>query len=174
MASKVVSACCLVIALVTPSHGISNTLDAPEGEVQLVISGNLQLTNAEDSDGNPIAKLDMAMLEALPVTTVVTKNPWVEERTTYEGVTINTLLEHVGAKSFDFLAEGIDGYTAELRGIDFAKYPIIVAYKREGDYMSIRDLGPLWIIYPFDDYPELDTEYSGVTSVWQLIEMKIY
>lgn len=151
----------------------ANTLEVPEGEVQLVVSGNIQRTNGTDSDGNPVAKFDMAMLESMEATVVDTDNPWVEQLTKFEGVRISTLLEFVGAKSSEFQAKGVDGYTADIKGVDFDQYPIIIAYKRDGDYMSIRGLGPLWIIYPFDDYPELNTEYAGVTSVWQLIEMKI-
>lgn len=163
----------LVFALFASLSVNATTLNAPEGEVLLVVSGNIEQTNATDSGGQPVAEFDMAMLESLPVTVVETNNPWVEERTKFEGVRISTLLEIIGAKSTKFQAKGVDGYTANIQGVDFDKYPIIIAYKREGDYMSIRALGPLWIIYPFDEYPELNTEYAGVTSVWQLIDMKV-
>jgi len=154
-------------------YALATPLPAPEGDVLLVIAGNIENTNAEDEAGKPVAKLDLQLLESLTQTTVETDNPWIEESDVFLGVTLKVLLEYVGAKSQNFEAIGVDGYAANLENVDFDKYPVIVAYKRAGEYISVRDLGPLWIIYPFDDYPELDIDPAHVSSVWQLIRMNI-
>jgi hypothetical protein len=35
----------------------------------------------------------------------------------------------------------------------------------------VRDQGPLWIMFPFDDKPELKSELIYSQSVWQLRKM---
>ena len=34
--------------------------------------------------------------------------------------------------------------------------------------MSVREKGPLWVIYPFDSDPEYQTEVIYSRSIWQL------
>ena len=164
----------IVSMLVCAVNAYADSLPGPAGEVLLTISGKIKKSNSSDSSGQPLAKLDMSILESFEKTTIETNNPWVEKPTVFEGVRISDLLEFVGAETATFKANAIDGYTADLEKIDFERYPIIVAYKSGGEYMSVRNLGPLWIIYPFDDFPELVNEYASATSVWQLIEMVVY
>jgi len=66
-----------------------------------------------------------------------------------------------------------DGYIYTLdRKID-DRHPVIVAYKKNDEYMSLRQLGPLWVIFPFDDFPELQTEENRAASIWQLTHMEL-
>ena len=48
------------------------------------------------------------------------------------------------------------------------RYPVLVALKMDGRYMRVRDKGPLWIVFPWDDYPELADEKTKQRSIWQL------
>lgn len=41
---------------------------------------------------------------------------------------------------------------------DFEKLNVILAYRRDGKAMPVRDKGPLWIMYPFDDNPAIKTD----------------
>ena len=34
--------------------------------------------------------------------------------------------------------------------------------------MSVRDKGPLWVMYPFSDAPALKTETNYSRCIWQL------
>ena len=40
--------------------------------------------------------------------------------------------------------------------------------KQGGRYMRLRDKGPLWIIYPYEKYPELATAETREKWIWQL------
>ena len=55
---------------------------------------------------------------------------------------------------------------------DFAKYPVILAYRMNGELLKIRDKGPLWIVYPQDGYPELKTKETQAKWVWQVKEIR--
>jgi hypothetical protein len=39
--------------------------------------------------------------------------------------------------------------------------------------MSLREKGPLWIIYPFDSSPEYQTELTYSRSIWQLNRIEV-
>jgi hypothetical protein len=44
----------------------------------------------------------------------------------------------------------------------------IVAYLMNGEEMSIRDKGPLWVIYPYDSDADFRSEVVFTRSIWQL------
>jgi len=50
---------------------------------------------------------------------------------------------------------------------------VILAIKKNGEYIKIREKGPIWMIYPMDDYPELKkdllTQYKLIWHVRTII-----
>jgi hypothetical protein len=50
---------------------------------------------------------------------------------------------------------------------------VILALKRNGEYMPVRDKGPLFVIYPFDSKPELKTQTYYGRSVWQVAKIVV-
>ena len=143
-------------------------LSAPKGEVILTISGNIEFTNSENG-----AEFDLGMLQQFGSTSISTETPWTKGKTQFTGVLLSTILDIVGAKSSSFRAIALDNYWYDVEGFDFDKYPVVVAYKQNGEFMSIRNLGPLWLMYPFDDYPELLTHANKAACVWQLNHLVI-
>jgi hypothetical protein len=51
---------------------------------------------------------------------------------------------------------------------DASKYGVILARQMDGKTMSIRDKGPLFVMYPFDQLPELKTSVYFSRCIWQL------
>jgi len=135
--------------------------------VVLSVQGNIE------GQKNSVVELDLASLTKLKAVTFTTDQPWTNEPLEYTGVRINTLLQHIGANSDEFIAMASNDYQFTLSDIDFDKYPIIVAYQIDGEYVDARQLGPLLIVFPFNDHPELLTERNKAASVWQLTEMRI-
>ncbi len=39
--------------------------------------------------------------------------------------------------------------------------------------MPIRDKGPLWLVYPYDSNPDLNTDKYYSRSVWQIKELNV-
>ena len=144
-------------------------LPAPEGRVLLVVRGAIERPNVGDE-----AHLDRAILDALPRDAFTTGTPWSEEaRHTFEGVKLSAVLEAVGAKSARFEAIGVDDYKATFEGVDLERYPVLIADARDGVPLTLRTLGPLRIVFPFDDHPELLTQANLAMSVWQLVTMDV-
>jgi len=146
-------------------------LDQPAGRAILEIVGKLEHTNSTiqiDGQNESAAVFDLALLESLPSITIKTETPWTEGVAEFTGVRMDVLLEHVGASPNNLLLEALDEYSVEAVDEPFESFPIVVAYQLNGEYMSVRELGPLWLMYPFDDHPQLNTEQSRANCVWQL------
>ena len=152
-----------------PEAAADGALPPPEGEVLLVVHGDIERPNVGDE-----ARLDRALLEGLPRTRFVTHTPWTDGAEAFEGVRLSTLLEAVGARRTRFEAIALDDYQVTVEGLDVERYPIIIADTRDGRPMTTRRLGPLWIMFPFDDHPELLTLTNKAFSVWQLLEMDVH
>lgn len=121
-------------------------------------------------DGAVSAKAEFTRdaLEALGLATIKTSTPWHDGVQTFEGVPLAKLMEKVQATGdrADFVA--LNRYTMELPLADFALYDVILATRRNGQPMDIKDKGPLFVIYPFDARPDLKTEVYYSRSVWQV------
>ncbi|MCO6383009.1 molybdopterin-dependent oxidoreductase [Oceanicola sp. 502str15] len=153
----------LSLAALTALPLAAQELAAPEGEVILTVSGEIATTNAEGT-----AQFDLAMLEALGTETVETTTIWTEGTNTFEGVSLKALAEAVGMEGATLRATAINDYAVEIPLTDAVEGGPIVAYRMNGTEMSVRDKGPLWIIYPYDASAEYRTEVIYSRSIWQL------
>lgn len=142
-------------------------LPKPQGTVLLEVTGTVATTNA---DGKAI--FDLAMLEGIGGTVIETSTAWTEGKSRFEGVLLSKLIESVGATGKTAITIAINDYKVEIPVSDFAKYPVILAYRMNGELLKIRDKGPLWIIYPQDQHPELKTKETQAKWVWQVKEIR--
>jgi len=82
-------------------------------------------------------------------------------------------LKKYKSKLTSIKAFALNDYSAEIPVVDLKKYPVLLAYKRNGTYMSVRDKGPLWIVYPLSEYPELNLPHINNRWIWQLSRIDI-
>ena len=113
------------------------------------------------------------MLEALGVSELSLSTPWTDGRQTFDGVLGEKVLDAVGASGTTIVARAINDYQVEIPLSDLRRYPVLFALKHNGNYMRVRNKGPIWIIYPRETYPELDTDLITDRWVWQLSEIII-
>lgn len=144
-------------------------LGPPRDAPILTISGKIKVTNL-----NGIAAFDRGMLEALGTVSIETKTPWHRDTVKFEGVTLNKLLERVGATGSLITAVALNDYSVEIPVSDFEKFGTILALKRDGEYMPVRDKGPLFIVYPYDAYPELKSQIYYGRSAWQVAKLIVH
>lgn len=151
-----------------PIGAIADTLPAPDGQVVLRVSGLIGVTN--DTDG---AAFDMKMLKGLPATEIRTTTIWTEGEQVFLGVSLANLLDRVEATGNKMDAYAINDYNTEIPMSDAVDGGPIVAYMRNGAEMSVRNKGPLWVVYPFDDDPKYMSEQIYSRSIWQLDRIKV-
>jgi len=153
------------VAFALSAAGLSPglALDAPNGKVVLTVTGGITQTNAPSA-----AVFDMDMLEAIPSRQGTMETPWTEGKVTFEGPLGSALLDAVGAKGTKLRVTAINDYVSEIPVEDFRKHAVILATRKDGKPMSVREKGPLFVIYPFDLDPTLYNEVYFGRSVWQV------
>jgi hypothetical protein len=144
------------------------TLAAPTERPVLTITGKIGVTNKDNT-----AQFDRPMLEALGMVAVETTTPWHEGKVKFEGIPVDKLMKQVGATGDRVVVTALNDYTTEIPMEDFAKYKVILAIKRNGEYMPVRDKGPLFIIYPYDSDPELKSQTYYARSAWQVAKIDV-
>ncbi len=146
----------------------ADELAVPNGRVVLTVSGEISQTNADGA-----AQFDLDMLREVGGVEIQTTTIWTEGPQTFVGVPLNVLMEMLGATGGMIAASAINDYTVQIPMTDAVEDGPIVAYERNGETMSRRDKGPLWVIYPFDSSADYRTEVIYSRSIWQLDRMTI-
>jgi hypothetical protein len=157
-----------LILLASVAQAEDPSLPSPTAEPILTVSGDIAKTN----DGG-VARFDREMLESIGTTTIRTKTPWTDRVAEFEGVSMKALMEHVGAKGTEVTASALNDYQSTIPMSDFDRFEVVLAMKRDGEEMPIRDKGPLFIVYPFDSSEELQSEQYYSRAVWQVKELKV-
>jgi hypothetical protein len=155
-------------AVLASGFALAASLGQPAEKPILTVSGKIANTNKDGS-----AQFDRAMLESMGMVSFVTSTPWYKEPVAFEGVPLAKVMQAVGAKGDKLLATALNDYSAELPMEDVAKYNVILALKRNGEYMPIRDKGPIFIVYPFDSNPDLKNQKFYSRSVWQVARIEV-
>ena len=143
-------------------------LAAPAGDVMLTVSGDIEMTNI-----GAIAAFDQEMLAALPNLTISTTTIWTEGINEYTGVALKDFLAFLGVEDGTLRATAINDYAIEFPVADGLEDGPLLAYLRNGETMSVRDKGPVWLIFPFDDEPKFQNEEYYSRSIWQLDRIEI-
>ncbi|QXB97821.1 molybdopterin-binding oxidoreductase [Aeromonas sp. FDAARGOS 1418] len=131
-----------------------------------------RIAGAGCCNGKGEVVLTRAEFEALPQTEVKTGTPWTEGEHLYRGVLLRDLVRIYGLKSQEVKALAVNEYWAALPLEDGEKYPVLVAEKQDGKALTLRNKGPLWVIYPLTDHPELNKELYHSRMVWQLTALE--
>jgi hypothetical protein len=138
-------------------------LPVPKGRVVLTISGRIGLRNAGET-----ARFDMDMLAAMPQHSFSTKTPWYPTACKFTGPLLRDVLAAAGAHGRTLRAIALNDYRVELPVEDASRYSVLLARLLDDKPMSVREKGPLFIIYPFDADETLRSERYYSRSAWQL------
>jgi hypothetical protein len=162
-----------------PTHSIlprvTFALAATAVSLSLALSAGAEvadevLLEVVSAEGVAIA-LTRAELEALPQVAFQTKTEWTEGTALYSGPSLTDVLELAGLQGQPVEAVAANDYkvtlTPDLVGPD---YPI-VALRIDDKPFGLRELGPLWIVYPYDLAAEYRSEEVFAASIWQLVRL---
>lgn len=141
----------------------ARALMAPTGPVVLTLRGRLRKPNVGAS-----AEFDMAMLEALPQHSFATRTPWYTQPRRFTGPWLREVLAAAGAEGNMLRLWALNDYRVDMPFDDARRHDVLLARLLDGRPMAVRDKGPLFVIYPFDDRPELRSAVYYSRSAWQL------
>lgn len=149
-----------------PLH--AQKLASPSAKTVLTIGGKLGQTN-----GQGLARLDMVMLNALPQRTIKTRTPWYAGVTEFTGPTLADVLMLVEASGTSLRATALNDYSIVIPVSDAADHQVVLATLLNGKTMSVRDKGPIFLIYPFDSKEQLRASTFYERSIWQLKSLEL-
>jgi hypothetical protein len=147
----------------------SPAMAAEDSEILLDVTG--RIAPAMNAGGG--ARFDRQALEAMPQHRITTSTPWTDGVSVFEGPLLCDLLERVGADGTVVRARALNDYAVEIPISDCERYPVILALTRDGARLSRRDMGPIWVVYPRDEFPELQLETVNARWIWQLTEIEV-
>lgn len=136
---------------------------AMAGDAVLTISGTSVTKGSQIN-----VSYDLKALQDLPKTSFTTATMWTEGPQKFEGVLLKDILDINEIAEGTISAYAINDYVADIPFSDAVVGGPIIAYSLNGAPMSVRDKGPLWIVYPYDQNPDYQSEVVFSRSVWQL------
>ena len=151
------------------SIGPSEAIPAPSGGEVLAISGLIAAKNGGDT-----LNFDIPTLERLGLVEYSVHDPWLKETFTYTGVLMSDLLKYAGtfhtAQSVHMVA--LDDYQVDIPIADIKKWPILLATRVNGEYMSVDNYGPTRVIYPYGSHSIDPTSHNDLW-IWSLRSMEV-
>ena len=127
-----------------------------------------------DREGHDTVEYTLEDLEKLTPTIVKTTNDFVDDLSTFSGPLVRDILAPFGPdlpETVVFVAA--NEYFVEIPVSDFDTYDVIMAHHMDGELLSPRDKGPLWVIYPMAEHKELQDAIYNARLIWQVVRMEI-
>lgn len=143
-------------------------LPAPSGEVLLIIDGAIQRVNNSGQ-----AHFDMAMIETLPGHRLHTSTAVTDGVRQFDGFLMRDLLDFVGAHGTLVEAKALNHYNVAIPMTDFHQYDVLLATHMDGVRLQPSGKGPFWIVYPRDDWRQLQDIRYDYRWVWQLNHLTV-
>ena len=145
------------------SAAFAGPLGTPVGKVVLTISGKIGESNSPKG-----AEFDMAMIEKLPQHSFTTLTPWEKQPIQFTGPLLRDVLAAVKAQGTLIKAMALNDFQSTIPMEDAMKYDMVMALKMNGQPISVKTKGPLFIVYPYDAKPELRSAVYYERSPWQM------
>lgn len=117
--------------------------------------------------------MTLAELEKLPKAEIRTTTPWHDGVQHFEGVSLQILMETLKLSGSVAQVTALNRYRTTIPVQDFAEFKPILAYRRNGLAMEVREKGPLFIVYPYDSNAVLKSETYFSRSAWQVRSISV-
>lgn len=127
----------------------------------------------EDIDSGEVFQFTDADLSALQQTEYDTSTIWTTGVLRFSGPTVKELLSAIGREPSDLKIYAINDYNVTLPVMEIKSGAPILANRINGESFSVREKGPLWIVFPYDDNRKYRTETIFALSVWQVNRIEI-
>ena len=113
------------------------------------------------------------MLDSLPQTTFSTTTIWTRGSVSFSGPSLMSVLDWVEAEPGRITASAANEYSITLSPDTVDQQFPILATRKNGQPFSLRDSGPIWLVYPYDSDEKYSNDLIYSQSVWQLIRLHV-
>lgn len=137
-------------------------LPLPAGVVILNIEGQVGKRNSDTG-----ARLDYAMFESIGLVTRTIATDWTPSAV-FEGVTGRDLVKHLGIEGDYLLGIAHDDYEVSIPVSDLIEYDTLFAVSMNGERLTMKNKGPVWLLYANENRPSISPELLNARMIWQL------
>jgi len=157
-----ISACILLATILLAGAAM------PAGAEDLLVVSNA--TDAAQAE----ARFSEADLLALPQVTIRTRTEFTDGVVEFVGPLARDAVASIktGTATGVHLVAAND-YAIDIPLSDLLNYDVILAMQANGERLSRRDKGPIWLMYPLDDHAELQDSQYNIRLIWQLTRMEL-
>ena len=132
-------------------------------------AGAQTLTIVDETGAAPVVReLTREQVEALGAAAIRTGTSWTEGVSEFSGPSAAAVAGLADKPFTEVLAVALNDYQVVLPAEDFASDAFVIATRRDGAPMRVRDRGPFWVIYNFDALPSSQRAEVETRSIWQL------
>ena len=141
---------------------------------QAIAEPVLVVTGYDASGTESVIEYSIEDLKALDQTGFDTINDFVEVPTRFSGPLLRDIVAPLTlSEDASLTLTALNDYQIEIPLTDATNFDVIVALEKNGGPMRIRENGPLWVIYPLLDHPNLQTAVYNSRMIWQLVDIQI-
>jgi len=120
-----------------------------------------------------VASLPIEFFKKLPQHSFVTKTPWYKKPVQFTGPLLRDVLAAVQVKGRMIHAVALDDYQVSIPFSDATQFDVILAHTMDGETLTPKNKGPLFVVYPYDSKPELQAVRFYERSIWQLKALRL-
>lgn len=119
-----------------------------------------------------VVRVSEAQILALPATLIVTATDWTPV-SRFEGPLLRDVLKLRPGASGDLHVFALNQYAVTLPMSDLDTFAPILAHTRDGVRLKRSDFGPLFIVYPRDQFKALAAPNMAARMVWQVCRIDV-
>lgn len=102
-----------------------------------------------------------------PLTEIKTATPW-HPVSTFSGISGVDFIASTGLDGEMLIATAVNDYRVKIPLSDLTDLGLLFATRLNGKKLTLREKGPVFVIYPFDAQPMLKSDLYYGRSIWQL------
>ncbi len=115
-----------------------------------------------------------AELKELAQTSYRTSTEWTDGSPEFSGPLARDVIASVGfGDATTAVMIAANDYAIEVPVDELMKYNVILATSVDGKRLSLRDKGPIWVMYPRDQHKELQDPMFNGRLIWQMVRIEL-
>jgi hypothetical protein len=112
-------------------------------------------------------------LEAMRQVSYRTSTIWTDGVIEFRGVPLSEIMKEAGVTSGRIVLRASNDYSAEMPLSSVTSDIPMIALMMDGKPMTLREKGPLWLVYPYDLSDAYQSEVVYTRSIWQLVKIEV-
>lgn len=126
--------------------------------------------------GDQVLELEREQIAALPQASLTTGTTLHPDPARWEGPLLRDVLALLDVSADEVVPIRIsswDDYHVEFTNEDFQRWDVMLAWRVNGQELTVEELGPLRLVYPLDQFEELRDQRFHYRWVWLLSTIEV-